>query len=256
MVQPNIYDKISKWKLEKDTRCESFEQANCWLPPQNERLDRGETDSQTWGLGHFTRPHLRISPSNSPSRIITIPSIRVPDQPLQIQCSATFNQTFTNLLRNSNGANNASNKIKTEIKIIDNIDDFILFHQNKEYLKNMTQKVIDLLQYFGSTINTEKSETEPKQTVIFLGREWNLANATVKTKLKQRLLLLHNLFDTRKWTKTGTEIMLKLITELIEKLNYQMLQFQKTSLFLNIMDDQKAQTARLRAWSTTMIMTK
>ncbi|KAA6357844.1 MAG: hypothetical protein EZS28_046628, partial [Streblomastix strix] len=40
------------------------------------------------------------------------------------------------------------------------------------------------------------------------------------------------------------------------KLNYLRLQFQTASLFLNIMDHQKAQSARLRGWSTTMIMNK
>ncbi|KAA6357845.1 MAG: hypothetical protein EZS28_046629 [Streblomastix strix] len=93
-------------------------------------------------------------------------------------------------------------RIKTEIRIINYVDGILLFHQNKEYLKNMTQQVIDTLKYFGFTKNTEKSETEPNQIVIFLGCEWNLANATVKTKPKKRLLLLHNLYNMRRWIKT------------------------------------------------------
>ncbi|KAA6341195.1 MAG: hypothetical protein EZS28_052474 [Streblomastix strix] len=61
-------------------------------------------------LGHFTRPHLRISPPNSPCRITTIPSIRVPKQPLHIQSNAIWNQALTNILCNSNGTNNVTNK--------------------------------------------------------------------------------------------------------------------------------------------------
>ncbi|KAA6365984.1 MAG: putative Transposon Tf2-6 polyprotein [Streblomastix strix] len=105
-------------------------------------------------------------------------------------------------------------------------------------------------------MNTEKSETEPNQTVIFLGWEWNLANATVKTKPKKRLLLLHDLYNMRRWIKTGTEITVKQTAKLIGKLNYLRLQFQDASLFLNTMDHQKAQAARLRGWNTTMIMNK
>ncbi|KAA6378517.1 MAG: putative Transposon Ty3-G Gag-Pol polyprotein, partial [Streblomastix strix] len=76
-------------------------------------------------------------------------------------------------------------RMKTEIRIINYVDDILLLHQNKEYLKNMTQRVVDTLKYFGFTMNMEKSEIEPNQTVIFLGWEWNLANATVKTKPKK-----------------------------------------------------------------------
>ncbi|KAA6374180.1 MAG: hypothetical protein EZS28_030291, partial [Streblomastix strix] len=147
-------------------------------------------------------------------------------------------------------------RTKTEIRIINYVDDILLLHQNKEYLKNMTQGVIDTLKYFGFTINTEKSETEPNQIVIFLGWEWNLANATVKTKQKKRLLLLHDLYNIRRWIKTGTKITVKQEDKLIGKLNYLRLQFQEASLFLNIMDHQKVQAAKLRGWNTMMTMNK
>ncbi|KAA6360885.1 MAG: putative Gag-Pol polyprotein, partial [Streblomastix strix] len=144
----------------------------------------------------------------------------------------------------------------TEIRIINYVDNILILHQNKEYLKNMTQKVIETFIYFGFTMNTEKSETEPNQTVIFLGWEWNLANATVETKPKKRLLLLHDLNNMRRWIKTGTEIIVKQMAKLIGKLNYLRLQFYEAPLFLNTMDHQKAQAAKLRGWITTMIMNK
>ncbi|KAA6364048.1 MAG: putative reverse transcriptase, partial [Streblomastix strix] len=147
-------------------------------------------------------------------------------------------------------------RMKTEIRIINYVDDILLLHQNKEYLKNMTQRVIDALKYFGFTMNMEKSEIEPSQTIIFLGWEWNLANATVKTKPKKRLLLLHDLYNMRRWIRTGTVITVKQTAKLIGKLNYLRLQFQEASLFLNTMDHQKAQAARLRGWNTTMVMNK
>ncbi|KAA6367346.1 MAG: putative Transposon Ty3-G Gag-Pol polyprotein [Streblomastix strix] len=147
-------------------------------------------------------------------------------------------------------------RMKTEIRIINQIDDILLLHQNKEYLKNMTLQVMNILKYFGFTMNMEKSEAEPNQTVIFLGWEWNLANAIVQTKPKKRLLLLHDLYNMRRWIKTGTEIAVKQTAKLIGKLKYLRLQFQDASLFLNTMDHQKAQAAKLRGWNTTMIMNK
>ncbi|KAA6357958.1 MAG: hypothetical protein EZS28_046516 [Streblomastix strix] len=105
-------------------------------------------------------------------------------------------------------------RMKTEIRIINQVDNILLLHKNKDYQKSMTQQIIDTLKYFGFTINTEK------------------------------------------WIKTGTEITVKQIAKLIGKLNYLRLQFQEASLFLNIMDHQKAQAAKLRGWNITMIMNK
>ncbi|KAA6368645.1 MAG: hypothetical protein EZS28_035828 [Streblomastix strix] len=102
----------------------------------------------------------------------------------------------------------------------------------------------------------EKSEAEPNQIIIFLGWEWNLANTTVKTKPKKRLLLQNDLYNMRRWIKTGREITVKQTAKLVGKLNYLRLQFQEASLFLNKMDHQKAQAAKLRVWNTTMIMNK
>ncbi|KAA6380686.1 MAG: hypothetical protein EZS28_023787 [Streblomastix strix] len=256
MVQPYIHDNESKRKMGKDTRCESFEQIDCRLSLQDARLDRSKTDNQTWGLGHFTGPHLRISSNNSPSRITTIPSIRVPNihytyraMPFGTKHSPIYFATAMEPIMQQI-------RMKTEIGIINYVDDILLLHQNKVNLKNMTQQVINILKYFGFIMNMEKSETEPNQAVIFLGWEWNLANATVKTKPKKRLLLLHDLYNMRTRVRTGTEITVKQTAKLIGKLNYLRLQFQEASLLLNTMDHQKAQAARLRGWNTTMIMNK
>ncbi|KAA6398450.1 MAG: hypothetical protein EZS28_006023 [Streblomastix strix] len=147
-------------------------------------------------------------------------------------------------------------QMKIEIKIVNYPDYIIPVHQNKEYLKNIIQKIIEALIYFWFTINTEKCETEPKQTVIILGYEWILTNAMVNTKPKKRLLLQHDLYNVRRWIKTGTEITVKQTDKLIMKLYFQRLQFQEASLFLNTMDHQKVQAARLKGLNTMIIMNK
>ncbi|KAA6381946.1 MAG: hypothetical protein EZS28_022527 [Streblomastix strix] len=118
-------------------------------------------------------------------------------------------------------------RMKNKIQIINFIDDILLLHKNQEYLKNMTQKEIDKLKYFGFTINTVMNKTEPKQTVIFLGYEWNLINAIVKTKPKKRLLLQHDLCIMRRRIKTGTEITVKQTAKLIGNQTIQDHNFKK-----------------------------
>ncbi|KAA6394350.1 MAG: hypothetical protein EZS28_010122 [Streblomastix strix] len=147
-------------------------------------------------------------------------------------------------------------RMKTQIRIINYVDNILFLHQNKEYQKNMAQKVIDIMKYFGFTIGTEKSQTKPKQKVIFLGWEWNITNAIVETQPKKRLLPLHDLYNIRRWIKTRTEITVNQTAILIGKLNYLRLQFQVVSLLLNTMDHQNAQAARLGGWNATMITDK
>ncbi|KAA6383268.1 MAG: hypothetical protein EZS28_021203 [Streblomastix strix] len=61
---------------------------------------------------------------------------------------------------------------------------------------------------------------------------------------------------SQQWIKTGTEITVKQTAKLNGKLNYLRLQFQQASLFLNIMDYEKAQAAKLRGRNTMMLMNK
>ncbi|KAA6362141.1 MAG: hypothetical protein EZS28_042331, partial [Streblomastix strix] len=163
-----------KREMEKDTRCESAEQIDCRLPLQGERFERGETNK--------SQPYLTFEFQNNRYTFRAMP-FGTKHSPIYF---ATAIEPIMQQIR-----------IKTEIKIINYVDNILLLHQNKEYLKNMTQKVIETLKYFGFTMNTEKSETKPKQTVIFLVWEWNLTNATVKTKPKNRLLLLQDLYNIR-----------------------------------------------------------
>ncbi|KAA6379510.1 MAG: hypothetical protein EZS28_024963 [Streblomastix strix] len=130
-------------------------------------------------------------------------------------------------------------RTKTEIRIINNVDDILLLHQNKEYLAKITSQLMEFLKYIGFAINLEKCEAEHNLTIIFLGCEWNLINATVRTKPKKRLHLFHDLYNMRRWIKTGTEITVKQTAKLIGKLNYLRLEFQEASLFLNIKDHWK-----------------
>ncbi|KAA6384168.1 MAG: hypothetical protein EZS28_020303 [Streblomastix strix] len=108
----------------------------------------------------------------------------------------------------------------------------------------------------GKKGGSKKSQTEPKQTVIFLVREWNLTNAIVKTKPKKWLLLQDDPYYMRRQIKTGTELTVKPTAKFLGKLNYQALQFEEATFILNIMDDQKAKVAILRGCNTSMIMNK
>ncbi|KAA6387097.1 MAG: putative reverse transcriptase [Streblomastix strix] len=112
-------------------------------------------------------------------------------------------------------------RLKTEIRIINYVDDILLLHQNKEYLKNMTQK--------------ERDRTESNSNISRMGMESNKCNSQNETE--------------EAFTSPTRFIQ-------YEKMDIDGDRDNKASFFLNIKDHQKAQAARLRGWNTTMIMNK
>ncbi|KAA6378102.1 MAG: hypothetical protein EZS28_026370 [Streblomastix strix] len=256
LIQRDIHDNQSMQEMEKDTGCKSVEQADRRLPFQNARLERVEINNQTGRLGHFTGPLLCIKPPKSPNGIITIPCIRVPEQPLHTQSNAIWNQTLTNILCNSNGTNNITNKNehRNRNNQLSRRHPYRLLEQgiSNEYDQkgNRNNEIFQ----FHNECRNERDRFETNSNLFRMGM--NLNNATVQTKLKKRLLLLHDLQNIRRWTNTETEITVKQTAKLIEIQNYLRMQFQESLLLLNIMDHQKAQAAKLRGWNTTTTKTK
>ncbi|KAA6381066.1 MAG: putative Transposon Ty3-G Gag-Pol polyprotein [Streblomastix strix] len=58
---------------------------------------------------------------------------------------------------------------RTDIKIINYSDDLLLLHQDKNWLFNQTQHIIDTLEHFGWTIALNKCQFIRKQQIDFLG---------------------------------------------------------------------------------------
>ncbi|KAA6368913.1 MAG: hypothetical protein EZS28_035559, partial [Streblomastix strix] len=171
MVQPDIHDKESKQEIEKDTGCESVEQGDGRLQLQDARFERGKKRIRfgDWSSSldlRFAIYHLIVQTESQPylsfefqNNYYTYRAMPFGTKHSPLYFAAAM-EPITQQIR-----------MKTEIRIISYVDDIFLFHQNKEYLRNVAQKVIDTLKYFGFTINAEKIETESKQTIIFLGLE-------------------------------------------------------------------------------------
>ncbi|KAA6375412.1 MAG: hypothetical protein EZS28_029062 [Streblomastix strix] len=243
MVQPKIHDKESEREMEKDTGCESVKQIDCRLTLQDARFDRGKTNNQTWRLGHFTRPLLRISPLNNSNGIANIPSIRVPEQPLHIQNYTIWNQTLTNILCNSNGTDNVTNKNESR-------------DQNNQLRRRYPppppeqgiSKEYDLIGDKYTEVfrihnehGKERDRTESNSNIPRMGMESSKRNSQNETE--EAFTSPTRFIQYEKMDKDGNRDNSKINNKY-------------ASLFLNTMDRQKAQAARLRGWNSTMIMDK
>ncbi|KAA6364585.1 MAG: hypothetical protein EZS28_039888, partial [Streblomastix strix] len=137
VIQPDINDKESKREMEKDTGCESFEQIDRRLPLQDARFERSETNNQTWRLGtslnlSSTFHHLIVQTKSQPYLAFEFQNNHYSYRAMSFGTKhspiyfATAMEPIIQRIR-----------MKTEIIIIIYVDDIILLHQNKEYLKNM-----------------------------------------------------------------------------------------------------------------------
>ncbi|KAA6402962.1 MAG: hypothetical protein EZS28_001504 [Streblomastix strix] len=256
MIKPDIYDKESKREMEKDTRCESFEQIDSRLPLQDARFEQGETNNQTWGLGHFNGPLLRISQPNSPNRITTIPSIRIPEQLLHIQSNAIRNQTLTNILCNSYGTNNATNKNENR----DQNNQLCRRHPSPSPDQGVSEehdlesnRHTEILRIHNE-LRKERDRTEQNRNISKMGMESSQCNSQNETE--EAITSSTRSIQYEKMDKDGNRNNSKINSEINRKTKLLKLQIQEASLFLNTMDHQKAQAARLRGWNTTITMNK
>ncbi|KAA6374780.1 MAG: hypothetical protein EZS28_029694 [Streblomastix strix] len=226
--------------MEKDTRCESFEQIDCRLPLQDARFEQGETNNYTWrwstsldlssAFHHIiiqaeSQPYLKLELKNN---YYTYRAIPFGTKHSPIYFTTAMKPLIQQIKIEYRGPNNQLRRC--------------------QHLPSQKQGV------FEKCDTEKKIETEPKQIVVFLVCEWNLANAIVKTKPKKRLLLLHDLYNMRGQIKTETEISVKKTAKLVQKLNYLRLQLYEASLFMKSLNIQKAQATRLRGQNATMEM--
>ncbi|KAA6351808.1 MAG: putative reverse transcriptase, partial [Streblomastix strix] len=75
------------------------------------------------------------------------------------------------------------------IKISNYIDDMVLLHPDKNYLKHATQEVIAYLQNLGFKIQLKKCRLFPSRIFNYLGWVWNAENLEVKMTPQRRRMM-------------------------------------------------------------------
>ncbi|KAA6395263.1 MAG: hypothetical protein EZS28_009208 [Streblomastix strix] len=131
-----------------------------------------------------------------------------------------------------------------EIRILKNVDDLLLLHQNKERLRKQTQIIImRILEAIEWTIAKEKCEIEPQQQINLLRRTLDLEKMYIKMtdlrkqELRFQLRKLISLLDRQ------VPIKIKYLESIIGKLIFLRFQVKEASLYLKLMDLAKNENA-------------
>jgi hypothetical protein len=84
------------------------------------------------------------------------------------------------------------------IRCVVYLDDLLLLHPDKNHLAKLAPQLPQLLQYYGWTVNLEKSHPQPTQQFQYLGWIWDSVNMTVQLLSDRHLRILKELRIAKK----------------------------------------------------------
>ncbi|KAA6380713.1 MAG: putative Transposon Ty3-I Gag-Pol polyprotein [Streblomastix strix] len=145
---------------------------------------------------------------------------------------------------------------ESDIRILNCVDDLLLFHQNKEKLRKQILIIMEILEPFGWTIAQEKCEIEPKQQINFLKWTWDLERMYIKMTDLRKQELRYQLRRVISLTERQVSIKIKHLVSIIGKLNFLRVQVREASLYLKLMDSAKIRALKNKEWKENMILPK
>jgi ribonuclease HI len=131
-----------------------------------------------------------------------------------------------------------------KVRIVIYMDDILILHQDKEYLRISTLQIVEFLQFLGLTVNSEKSELTPKQEIVFLGWKWNLRSAEVVMTEEKRAEMIQACSFWERACSQRRIVKLKRFAGFLGSLNFLRLQFPRASLYLRSLYNTLTQTLK------------
>jgi ribonuclease HI len=142
------------------------------------------------------------------------------------------------------------------VRCVAYLDDLLFLDQERGKLLAVIEEVLPWLDSLGWTINTAKSELEPKQVFNFLGWQWN--STTMEVCLgKEKQESLQTMLDNWMW-KMGRHRRVKVrdLAGLIGSLNATRLQNEKASLYLVKHNRLKDAAVQREGWDSKVMLTE
>jgi hypothetical protein len=136
------------------------------------------------------------------------------------------------------------------VKAVIYLDDLLLLHQDKNYLRQIGEEIKQYLSYLGWTVNTENSHLEPSQQFEYLGYIWDSANRSVKIKEVTRKKALDLLRFFRKKCYTFKRVSAKSIAKLVAVLSSARTQFPNASLEYSKFQELKTNLVKDQGWES------
>ncbi|KAA6386476.1 MAG: hypothetical protein EZS28_018001, partial [Streblomastix strix] len=142
---------------------------------------------------------------------------------------------------------------KTDIRIINNSDDLLLLHQDKNQLFYKSLHRINILERFDWTIALNKCQFTPNLQIYFLRWTWIMTEMNIFLTKDGRHQLIQQIKQFIKNTQRHKIIKIKETAALIGRLNFLRTQFREASLYLMLIDSAKTRAVKTQSWTRLMV---
>ena len=120
-----------------------------------------------------------------------------------------------------------------EVRIVAYMDDLLLLHQDRDYLRKATLQIALYLASLGWTLSLGKCDFTPQHAIKYLGWRWAFDTLTLKMTPEMRKSLL---FRVRQWIEKAVRrerVSCRRLGSLIGCLNFLRCQIPRASLYLS-----------------------
>ncbi|KAA6388344.1 MAG: hypothetical protein EZS28_016130 [Streblomastix strix] len=145
---------------------------------------------------------------------------------------------------------------KWNIKINNYIDDIVLLHQDKDYLKRTTQEIIAFLQNLGFKIQFKKCHLYPSRVFNYQGQVWNSNSLEVMMTPQRRRIMK---IELKRWisaTDNGEMVKVRDLAKLLGELNFLKFQMQDASLISKSLSHLKTQAMKKGGWNCSVLLNR
>ncbi|KAA6391822.1 MAG: putative reverse transcriptase [Streblomastix strix] len=138
---------------------------------------------------------------------------------------------------------------RRNVKISNYIDNMVLLHPDKNYLKHATQEVIAFLQNLVFKVQPKKCRLFPSKIFNYLGWVRNTENLELNMTLQRRRLMKNDIMCWINAALAHVTVRVRILAKLLEQMNFLRFQMQDASLIGNLLNHLKNQSVKKGGWN-------
>jgi ribonuclease HI len=139
-------------------------------------------------------------------------------------------------------------RVHWRVRVIAYMDDVLILHQDREYLRLATLQIAVFLSSLGWTLSAEKCELEPAHEIVYLGWKWRFDTLCITMTSSMRKSLLYLLTQWTRKVTSGARVAWKKLGALIGSLNFLRVQFPRASLYLKALHTELTAGVKKAGW--------
>ena len=147
-------------------------------------------------------------------------------------------------------------RVHWSVRVCAYMDDILLLHQDREYLRLATLQIAGYLRSLGWTLALDKCEFTPEHVIRYLGWRWDFLHLTLSMTSAMRSTLLLTLDQWIRKAQTGERVTSRALGSVIGCLNFLRCQIPRASLYLRTSHSLLARAVNSTGWNGSTILSR